>query len=220
MKKKVAIILRPDKNMTNKDIFEIYDSIRKIVISYNCIPIAIIPNVLNIESKLNALETEELITQISICDGMICQGGDSYYDYDKVIAKYAVDYNIPIFGICLGCQLLATINNQSESLVCMEESLVPNHKITTHMIKILPNSKLYQIIGKEQILVNSFHVEKIINSGIFTPNAFSEDGIIEGLEYNKNIFALGVQWHPEKDIDDENNKKLFDAFFESIKNRA
>ena len=80
MKKKIAVILRPDKNMTNKDIFEIYDSIRKIIISYNCIPIAIVPNVLDIKSKLNDNEKEELILQVNSCDGIICQGGDSYYD--------------------------------------------------------------------------------------------------------------------------------------------
>lgn len=216
MKKKIAVILRPDKNGTNKDIFEIYDNFRKIIINYNCIPIVVVPNILNIENKLNNEEQFELIEQIKNCDGIICQGGDNYYDYDKVIATYAVNHNIPILGICLGCQLLASIHNEKTSLVKMEEELVPNHKTNTHLININKNSKLFEILGEEQILVNSYHIEKIIEPGIFIPNAYSQDGIIEGLEYDKNDFALGVQWHPEKDMEDKNNKKLFDAFFESI----
>ena len=219
MKKKVAIVLRPDKNITNKYIYELYDSFRKIVISYNCIPIAIVPNVLDVESKLNDTEIYELTDQINCCDGIICQGGDNYYDYDKVIAQYAINNNIPILGICLGCQLLASINNQNTSLISIENDNIPNHKTTNHLINIDKNSKLYEIIGKEQIMVNSYHIEKIIDAGIFTPNSYSLDGIIEGLEYNKNDFALGVQWHPEKDMDDENNKKIFDEFFKVIKKR-
>lgn len=217
MNKRVGLILRPDINGTNKYIYEIYDDFRKIIINNNCIPVGIIPNIIDINNKLNDEEVNELINELKRCDGIICQGGDDFYDYDKIVVKYAIERDIPILGICLGMQLMSSIYEDNKYLL---DNNYHNHKDCNHEIIIDKNSKLYNIIEEEKINVNSFHVEHITNPGIYSISAYSDDGVIEGLEYNKNTFNVGVQWHPERDIDKVYNQKLFKAFFEAIEKKS
>ena len=49
-----------------------------------------------------------------------------------------------------------------------------------------------------KLLVNSFHHQavKSVADG-FRINARAKDGIVEGIEWNGEEFAVGVQWHPE-----------------------
>jgi len=216
MKKRVGLILRPDINGTNKNIFEIYDNFRRIIIDNNCIPVGIIPNILDINNKLNEDEINELINEIKRCDGIICQGGDDFYDYDKVIVRYAIENDIPILGVCLGMQLMASVYEDNITLL---DSNYHNHKDCDHDIIIDKNSKLYSILRKENLNVNSYHKEHIISSGIYEVSAYSNDKVIEGIEYNHNAFNVGVQWHPERDMEKDYNQKLFKAYFEAIEKK-
>lgn len=219
MKKRVGVVLRPDKIMSGKDVFILLDIIRKIIIEYNCIPVCIVPNILDINSKLSEEESNDLTNELNNLDGIILQGGDDFYDYDKVIVRKVIKENIPVLGICLGAQLLASIDKDNLELI--DNKKYNNHKFDsfdiTHEITINKDSMLFKIIGKEKINVNSFHKVRIANPDIFNVSAISNDGIIEAIEYNKNDFALGVQWHPEKNLNDINNKKIFDSFFTAVK---
>lgn len=217
MKKRVGIILRPDINGTNKNIFEIYDNFRRIIIDNNCVPVGIIPNISDIDAKLSEDEINELIAEIKRCNGIICQGGDNFYDYDKVIVRYAIENDIPIIGICLGMQLMSSIHEDNISLL---DNNYHNHQDYNHDITIDKSSKLYSIIGEENINVNSYHKEYVVNAGVYEVSACSDDGVIEGLEYNKNTFNIGVQWHPERDMEKVYNQKLFKAFFEAIEKKS
>ena len=67
-----------------------------------------------------------------------------------------------------------------------------------------PGSKwLYDIIGSETMeFITSTHHQAVDPDGLgegITIAARSSDGIVEAIEYKKNLFALGVQWHPERD---------------------
>lgn len=71
-------------------------------------------------------------------------------------------------------------------------------------IGIDQNSKwLYEIFGTESIdLIATAHHQAIhpdyLAEGL-TVVAMSSDGIIEAVEYQDNLFALALQWHPERD---------------------
>ncbi len=219
MKKRVGVVLRPNTLKSGKSVYTVLESIQKIIIENECIPISITPNVIDINKKLNDSEKEELINEIKNLDGVILQGGDNFYDYDRVIAKYFIENNIPTLGICLGMQLLASL--YEDNLILIDKSKYNEHKLedgSTHKIKIDKNSKLYKILNVEETNVNTYHKEMITNPGIFSVSAVSSDNIIEAIEYNKNDFAIGVQWHPEKDIDTNiESKKIFEEFFKTIK---
>ena len=47
----------------------------------------------------------------------------------------------------------------------------------------------------------------------------SNDGVIEVIEDKKKKFFIGVEWHPETNfLNKEISKKLFNAFFETVRN--
>jgi hypothetical protein len=43
------------------------------------------------------------------------------------------------------------------------------------------------------------------------PDAIAEDGVVEGIEDPRHRFCLGVQWHPEFEINDA-DRRIFRAF--------
>lgn len=66
------------------------------------------------------------------------------------------------------------------------------------------NSKwLYEIIGSDSIdLVATAHHQAVDPTDLadgLTVVAMSSDGIVEAIEHKDSLFALGVQWHPERD---------------------
>lgn len=176
-----------------------------VINKYNCIPIGII---VDFDNDPN-IEFNKIKNIIDLCDGFILQGGSNYYDIDILITKYLYENNIPTLGICLGMQTMAMTFNGTISEI-------NNHNRKNkyvHYIKINENSKLYNIIKKDKIFVNSRHNSYIVNTDL---DVSATNNIIEAIEDKNKKFFIGVQWHPES-IMDENSILLFNYFFLSIK---
>ena len=104
---------------------------------------------------------------------------------------------------------------------------IPNHrgKIRdyAHSIKINSESVLFDIIGKNECLVNTNHSEAVSNKNIGNCiiTAISSDGIIEAIEIRNpwHKFVIGIQSHPEYFVkyNDEFAVKLFSAFIEECR---
>lgn len=152
---------------------------------------------------------------LSLCDGVFFPGGNKFTPYDRYLLECCIEKNIPVLGICLGMQMMSCYNEKVE--LEKNETLI-NHKQEndfelTHKVKIDTNSKLYKILGKEKILVNSFHNYHATKNSTYKTVAYSEDGLIEAIEFPSKTFNLGVQWHPEISYDfDDNSKKIIDYF--------
>lgn len=179
---------------------EVIDVIHK----YHCIPIGIIANFNNNPN----IEFNKIKKIIDLCDGFILQGGDNYYDVDILIAKYLYKNNIPTLGICLGMQTMAVAFNGNMGIINNHNS---KNKYV-HQITINKNSKLYDIIKKNKIHVNSRHNSYVLNTNL---NISASDEIIEAVEDKNKNFFIGVQWHPES-LMDENSILLFNNFFYSL----
>lgn len=179
---------------------EVIDVIHK----YHCIPIGIIANFNNNPN----IEFNKIKKIIDLCDGFILQGGDNYYDVDILIAKYLYKNNIPTLGICLGMQTMAVAFNGNMGIINNHNS---KNKYV-HQITINENSKLYDIIKKNKIHVNSRHNSYVLNTNL---NISASDEIIEAVEDKNKNFFIGVQWHPES-LMDENSILLFNNFFYSL----
>ena len=108
------------------------------------------------------------------------------------------------------------LEKNSDSGINHNQSRTETYK---HKVKILKNSLLYKIIGKEEIEVNSFHNYHVTENHLYNTVAYSEDGLIEAIEYPSNTFNIGVQWHPERMVDyDDSSYKLMTYFIdEAIK---
>lgn len=154
---------------------------------------------------------------LSICDGIIFQGGSDIHPYHFQILDYAIKNNIPVLGICMGHQIIGLYSQNTtdeQELIKVENH---NDKQKKHKINIFPNTNLYKIFGPE-LIVNTRHKEAVrkINKP-FKISALSEDNVIEGIEYiDDNHFVLGVQFHPE---DLENTENLYNYFLKEILKR-
>ena len=89
--------------------------------------------------------------------------------------------------------------------------------IYAHEVIIDKNSKLYEIMGQETIKVNSLHNYHVLSSPVYDIVGYSEDGLIEAVEYKNNRFNIGIQWHPERMLDDKIQHKLLEVFIKSCK---
>lgn len=164
---------------------------------------------------------------IEKCDGLMVTGGPDvdavyygennmpyngelspYRDFMELeIIKRAFQSNKPVLGICRGMQVLNVamggtlyqdIHAQIKDRQLMKHSQSAPRWYTTHNILIKGGSFIGTCLNAEKASINSFHHQAVkdIAPG-FDATAWSEDGIIEGIEYKAGCFAVGVQWHPE-----------------------
>ena len=126
----------------------------------------------------------------------------------KIIQKL-IKFNIPIFGICLGHQLLAL------ALKAKTKKMRLGHRGANHPVKNLINDKVEitsQNHGFEIIKKNLPKNIEITHRSLF-------DDCIEGIKLkNKPIFS--VQYHPESSPGPQDSHYLFDQFIQEIKKNA
>jgi putative glutamine amidotransferase len=73
---------------------------------------------------------------------------------------------------------------------------------------------LHRITGAATLAVNSAHHQAVKEAGLgLLIDAVAEDGVVEGIEDPRHRFCLGVQWHPEFEIN-EADRRIFQAFVE------
>ena len=125
--------------------------------------------------------------------------------YEINLCNEVLKKNLPILGICGGQQLLNVIyggsliqdiNSEFKTNINHEQKNPRDQ--TSHDVNIVKETKLFKIIKKNKIKVNSAYHQavKLPGSGL-TVNAKANDNIIEGIEDKNLDFCIGVQWHPE-----------------------
>lgn len=197
------------------------------------------------------LNDDEIIKeQIKNIDGLIMSGG---YDinpllwgeepneklgdimpkrdtFDMKLLKYALEMKKPVLGICRGEQVINVNGGGSlyQDLSLMDGSYIKHNQkhlssVPTHTVVLKPGSRLRNIIGKEEITVNSFHhlAVRDVAPG-YSVAAEAKDGVIEAIEKDGEDFVIGVQWHPEMMSETSYDmKKIFRAFVdEALKKKS
>jgi gamma-glutamyl-gamma-aminobutyrate hydrolase PuuD len=201
MKPIIGIIMRPGVSKSGYKTMYAYGQISHIIVEKGGIPLGIIsPTNFNYYNKktddtpkLSKREELDLYYIIDKCDGLIFQGGDDYYDYDLKAIKYAYIKNIPSLGICLGMQAMAMAFN---GIMKDTSNHYKSKDMYAHQVKINASSKLYSVLRKDVINVNSRH-RSMITSTDLNIVGLSDDGVIEAIEDSTKDFFIGLQWHPE-----------------------
>ncbi len=225
----IGIVGVPTVDDEQNNVIALYNDYKNTIIKKGGIPFMICPvsNIDYINTKLSDIpeitEVEKKIysDMLDLCDGLIIPGGYRIYNYFQYLANQAIEKNMPTLGICMGMQSLAMIDNECYCLTKNDTNI--NHKQTNvkyaHKVNLVKNTLLSNIINEDEITVNSKHQYHVTQTNNFKVSAYSEDGLIEGIELPSKTFVIGVQWHPEKMIDyDINANKLFDAFIEKCVN--
>ncbi len=167
----------------------------------------------------NDIKKPEIIEQINMCDGIILQGGNSNEAYENWIAKYCYENDIPVLGLCGGQNSIVRALGGTTYKIKNPEKHNRQREQYVHNIKIDKNSKFYDIVGKEEVMVNSRHNRDIDNCPKLEKVAFCEDGYADVIESKDKLFYLGTRFHPESlyKIDDNMNN-IFKKFIEVCKN--
>ena len=126
-------------------------------------------------------------------------------NFEIKIFKKFLKTSKPILGICGGEQLMnvATGGDLIQDIKASIETNVEHEQTNprnevSHEVTIKSNSKLFQIINKDEIKVNSAHHQSVKKIGEnFIDSAFASDKVIEAIEHTTHPWCLGVQWHPE-----------------------
>jgi len=185
---------------------------------------------------LPILEDPELAPAlISQLDGLIISGGvdvdpdfykepnthslgvDAVRDRFEIALVHAARREAhAVLGICRGIQILniafgGTLYQDISTMI--DGSLQHNDweggKDAYHTILFTRASPLLDLFGREEIQVNSSHHQSIRDVGKgLEAIAASRDGVIEAVTCPADRFTFGVQWHPERMLNDSKQVEL------------
>ncbi len=144
-------------------------------------------------------------------DGIMLSNGpgDPSVMTDEIqVVKELVETNIPIFGICLGHQILAL----SQGLTT--EKMHNGHRGINHPVKNLKTGKGEITSQNHGFVVSKSSVEN--NEAIEVTHVHLNDNTLAGIELKgKPVFS--VQFHPEASPGPHDSRYLFDQFISNIK---
>ena len=169
-----------------------------------------------------SIERPELVgSLLDVADGVLLIGGKDYDprcygeepqpetvmtrkrpNFDLGFARAALRRDLPILGICAGCQLLNIVTGGK--LIQHLGNAERHTGGTTHAAKVTSSGFFGRALGAEvgtQVTVNSFHHQAVdpehLGAGVcVTGVAF--DGSVEAIEIPGERMVLGVQFHPER----------------------
>ena len=129
--------------------------------------------------------------------------------YAVSVIKKLINFNIPIFGICLGHQLLALALNAKTKKMKL------GHRGANHPVKNILTDKV-EITSQN----HGFEVIKSsLPKNVIITHKSLFDNSIEGIRLkNKPVFS--VQYHPEANPGPQDSQYLFDQFINEIKQNA
>ncbi len=149
---------------------------------------------------------------------------------ELTLARWALEQNLPVLGICRGIQLLNVA--AGGTLYQHIPAQVPgagrhDHRLQerswetpTHDVHVEPESRLATMVGTATLGTNSFHHQAVKDvAPEFKITARAEDGVVEAIEHPAKPFAVAVQWHPEGMFrSDTYARRIFEAFVAACKN--
>ena len=126
----------------------------------------------------------------------------------KTVQKL-IKSNIPIFGICLGHQILAlALNAKTKKMKLGHRGANhPVKNLITHKVEITSQNHGFEVMRES------------LNKNIIVTHKSLFDNSIEGIKYkNKPVFS--VQYHPESNPGPQDSHYLFSDFIKEVKKYA
>jgi carbamoyl-phosphate synthase small subunit len=127
----------------------------------------------------------------------------------QAVAREILNANKPLFGICLGHQIIALANGISTY------KMFNGHRGINHPVMNLVSGKGEVTSQNHGFAVNKEELEQ--HQDFEITHVHINDGTVAGMRMkSKNCFS--VQYHPEASPGPHDSSYLFDEFIENIKN--
>lgn len=146
----------------------------------------------------------------------VCEERDAF-EFALTRAALA-DTRVPMLCICRGLQVLNVVCGGTLHVHLPESHgekvahRLPPRDTSMHAVEIDPDSRLAHILGTTQAQVRSWHHQGIDRLGEgLRPVAWAEDGVVEAVEHVEHPWCIAVQWHPEMQLDDQVQQRIFRA---------
>ena len=185
---------------------------------------------------------------LSNFDGILIPGGFGERGFEGKLdaVKYAIDNDVPLFGICLGMQSIVTqfarMNGYSSAnssefddnlefpvIDMMEEqkkikNMGGTMRLGSYDCKIKKGTKTYEAYGETDIEERHRHRyefnndfrKDLENKGLIISGTSPDDFLVEIVEVPNHPWAIGCQFHPEFKSRPNRPHPLFKSFLEAI----
>ena len=185
---------------------------------------------------------------LSNFDGILIPGGFGERGFEGKLdaVKYAIDNDVPLFGICLGMQSIVTqfarMNGYSSAnssefddnlefpvIDMMEEqkkikNMGGTMRLGSYDCKIKKGTKTYEAYGEIDIEERHRHRyefnndfrKDLENKGLIISGTSPDDFLVEIVEVPNHPWAIGCQFHPEFKSRPNRPHPLFKSFLEAI----
>ena len=141
------------------------------------------------------------------------------------LIRAAVAAGMPVLAICRGIQELnvalgGTLHQRVHEVPGRLDHRAPKGDVAVryahaaHAVRLTPGGALERLARASELTVNSLHAQGIdrLAEGL-SVEATAPDGQIEAVCHKSAPFVVGIQWHPEyRVMDNEFGRALFAAF--------
>jgi putative glutamine amidotransferase len=137
---------------------------------------------------------------------------------DQEIPFLGIDYGMHVLNIAFGGTIYTDL--PKEMPLALQHRHPPEPGVR-HAIMVDPGTRLAQIYGEGEIVVNSEHLRAVAKVARgFRVSGRALDGVVEALEAETNgWFAMGVQWNPASVTASGLDIQLFRGLVEAARER-
>ncbi len=133
--------------------------------------------------------------------------------FEAAIIDCALRDRTPLLGICRGAQLLnVRLGGSLHQDLRKRRNLTSKRRFLLPLktLCVEPGSRLEQLLGKDDIRINSLHNQSINELGTGLQISGRDlDQIVQAVENPDYRYLFGVQWHPEFLIYSARQRRLF-----------
>jgi putative glutamine amidotransferase len=132
--------------------------------------------------------------------------------WELALFQEAERRRMPVLAICRGLQLVnvargGTLHQHLPEALGTERYRIGGGVYASNEVFVDGDSGLAELIGPGRLTVHSYHHQGIdrLGEGLVV-TAQSEDGLPQAFESTRDGYVVGVQWHPEENVED---RRLF-----------